>query len=215
MAAVVKKESQIDWSKPVRMTEAEYLEFEEASEEKHEFYDGFVRPLSRIIGMAGGSEPHSLSASNLLVALAMGLRGKPCRVYGSDLQVKPRNDTRYSYPDVSVVCEDPEYDPNVSGRRAINNPILIVEVLSPSTEGYDRGIKFERYRKIESLQEYVIVDSRRPLVQSIYRDGKGGWSIAFANGLDETVVFRSVGVEVPMREIYRNVELLSEEDEPF
>jgi Uma2 family endonuclease len=208
MAAALKKASQIDWSKPVRMTEEEYLAFEEASEEKHEFYDGIVRPLSQIIGMAGGSEQHSLVASNLLVALATGVRRKPCRVYGSDLQVKPRNDARYSYPDISVVCDEVEYDPSVSGRRAINNPVIVVEVVSPSTEGYDRGIKLERYRKIESLEEYVIVDSRRPLVQTVYRDGNGGWSIAFAAGLEDVVKFRSVDIEVSMREIYRHVELI-------
>jgi Uma2 family endonuclease len=116
------KPDKIDWDKPVHMTEAEYLEFEQNSEERHEFDDGVVRPLSRLIGMAGGTIRHSRAGSRLIRHIGNALESSSCEVFGPDQAVKARNDPRYSYPDVSIVCGEIEGDP-VNPSLFINNPI--------------------------------------------------------------------------------------------
>ena len=173
MSSPARTERDIDWSKPVRMTEAEYLDFEERAEEKHEFYDGVVRPLGRLIAMSGGSGEHSLIISNANGEIRSALKGRDCRVFDSNMRVKARGAKRYSYPDASVVCGEIEYDPDTSKRRAINNPTLIVEVLSETTQQFDRTAKLARYRDLPSFREYVLIDSGLVAVQVIFIDEDG------------------------------------------
>lgn len=188
------------------MTEAEYLAFEEQAEEKHEFDDGLVRPLSRLIMMAGGTIPHSGVITNTLVTCSNALRGTGCRVFDSNLAVKARNDPRYSYPDATIICGDPQGDP-VAPTRIVNNPLAVIEVLSPGTERYDTTDKFDKYARIPSLREYVLIEHDRPRVQTLYRDDDGRWIFANFIGIDARVTLRSVGIELPMEELYRDVDL--------
>ena len=109
------------------------------------------------------------------------------------------------YPDVPVVCGPSEYDPRDPDRRTIVNPRLIVEVLSPTTEGFDRGQKFERYMQLPALQEYVLVTQDRPRVESLLRQGDGTWSFTHAVGIDATLRLRSMDIDLPSAEVYANV----------
>ena len=198
--------TEIDWSKPVRMTEAEYLAFEEQSEEKHEFDDGIVRPLSRLImfgadGMAGGAIEHGRRIMRASRVVSTKLVGTGCEAFPSDVAVKARNDTRYSYPDLSIVCGKVEGDP-IAPERIINNPICVIEVLSPGTADYDRTDKFEKYARIESLREYVLIEHDRPVAQTLYREADGRWTFANFQGRDAVVKLRSVAIDLPLAALF-------------
>src|SRR5438067_352701 len=129
----------------------EYLELEETADYKSEYFDG------EVFAMAGGTPEHNLIAANLIGELRNQLEETPCRVYPSDQRVKIPDTGLYTYPDVTVVCADPQFEE--PDRRAMLNPTLIVEVLSETTEAYDRGDKFAHYRRLSSLREYVMVAS--------------------------------------------------------
>jgi len=147
--------------------------------------------------------------------LGNALKGKPCRVYGSDLQVKAGRKAFYLYPDLSIVYGPTEFDPHQKGkRRTVTNPRVVVVVLSPSTERHDRVEKFELYRDIESLEEYVLISQDSPMVEVFQRLGDGGWRFDVARGIDATMRLRSVGIEVPLAEIYAGVEFVAESSEP-
>ena len=207
MSSALPRETEIDWSRPVRMTVEQYEALEERSEEKHEYYDGIVRPLSRLIAMAGGTEQHSLTIGNSIRELGNALKGHGCRVYDSNLQVKVRGTEKRSYPDVSVVCGEPEFDPDVSKRRAINNPLIVIEVLSESTEVFDRSDKLRYYRLLESFREYVLIDPRRVDVLTLFLTDEGTWVTTFYQSINDKLVLQSTGVSIPLTEIYRDVEL--------
>src|SRR5262249_9988400 len=132
------------------ITEAEYLELERASASKHEYLAG------EIFAMTGASEQHNLIASNVTATLHRQRRGRSCRVYPSDMRIKVTQTGLNTYPDITVVCGPPEFtDP--TKRDTLINPMVIIEILSPSTERYDRGLKFQNYRTIPSLQEYILI----------------------------------------------------------
>lgn len=219
------KAEQLDWSKPVRMTEEEYLAFEEQAEGKHEFYDGVVRPLTRLIecdpavlptelrGMAGGTYEHSLVISNAIGALSNALRGTGCRSLDSNMRVRSRASKRYSYPDATILCGAPQFNP--PGRRTtIVNPLAVVEVLSPGTEKFDRTEKLQRYQQIETLRECILIESDTPFVQTIYREDDGHWSFKSWLGLNAVAELRSVPVKLPLAELYRDVPLSGSLTEP-
>src|SRR5438105_5763209 len=132
---------------PRRFTIDEYLRLEASAKQRHEYRNG------QIIAMAGGSPEHSLIIANVIRELGNHLKGKPCRVYDSNLRVRIPRTPLYTYPDVSVICGETQVDPQDPGRTTATNPRLIVEVLSSSTEADDRGEKFRRYRSLESLDE--------------------------------------------------------------
>jgi Uma2 family endonuclease len=178
-------------------TPEEYLALERHAEFKSEYIDG------RIVAMTGASEPHNAITGSFYVALYTRLRSGPCRVYIGDMRVKIGSGRRYTYPDLLAVCGDRIFADGV--RDSLTNPGLIVEVLSPSTEAYDRGEKFQHYRAIESLQEYVLVSQDRPLVERFVRHGEF-WTLSAIGGLDAEVELTSVGCTIPLREIYENVE---------
>lgn len=175
----------------------EYLELEEQSETKHEYIDG------RILAMAGGEVTHGVIAGNVFAELRTALRGKPCRVFNSDIQTAI-SWSRYTYPDVSVVCGPLQfYEPN---KRALNNAVLITEVLSDSTEKYDRGKKFQRYRQIPTFKEYALVSQTKPLLEVYYELEDNVWRMSTYESIDALVRFESIDVELPMRKIYLDVE---------
>ena len=175
-----------------------YLALERAAEFKSEYIDG------DIIGMAGGSRAHSLIAGNVLVALRAALRGRPCEVHGSDLRVGIAESSVYTYPDVSVVCGEPIFED--AAEDTLLNPVVLVEVLSPTTEAYDRGLKFARYRLLPSLQEYLLVAQDRPSVEW-YSRGEAGWLLRQADGLDAVVELPSLGCTLALAEIFAKVGL--------
>jgi Uma2 family endonuclease len=178
-------------------TPEEYLALERHAEFKSEYIDG------RIVAMTGATIPHNAIAGRVYVALYTRLRGGPCQVFVSDLRVQIANGRRYTYPDLVACCGEPKTVDGVLD--TLTNPALIVEVLSPSTEAYDRGEKFQHYQTIESLQEYVLVAQDRVSVERFVRQGKF-WILATFSDLDEEVELTSVGCAIPLREIYENVE---------
>lgn len=186
----------------------EYLDIERRSQEKYEFRDGEVVNLSELVSMAGGAPKHSLIACNLIRELGNLVKGRPCRVYGNDLRVRIPRKTLWAHPDVAVVCGEPQQDVHGSDDHTLTNPLVIAEVLSPSTEAYDRGDKFERYREIESLREYVLVSQHLPRVETFLRQEDGIWLFGSVAGLEPAARFGSLGVELPMREIYAGVEFV-------
>src|SRR5205085_7715167 len=143
-----------------RYAPQEYLRAERDSAIRHEYYHG------EVFAMAGGSPQHSLIISNVNGELRTRLKGSPCRAYESNLRVHVPRTTLYTYPDVSVICGELQFDPLDTGHETVLNPTLVVEVLSISTESWDRGGKFQNYRQMESLREYVLVSTDKPLVET-------------------------------------------------
>jgi Uma2 family endonuclease len=178
-------------------TEEEYLALEREAEEKSEYFDG------EIFAMSGGTGAHSLIASGVITALSNQLRGGSCRVYNSDMRIAIQSIGKYTYPDVAVVCGQSIY--RDESNDTLVNPVLIVEVLSPSTEAYDRGEKFRPYRAIESLGEYVLVSQGEPRIES-YARHNDHWVLTEAAGLDATITLNSIGCVVPLADVYAQID---------
>jgi Uma2 family endonuclease len=177
-------------------TFADYVQLEETSKVKHEFLEG------QVWAMAGGSPDHTAIAINVATLLNNGLRNRPCRVFGSDLRIRVKQTGLGTYPDVSVVCGRLELDPDDPQQQTVINPRVIVEVLSPTTEAYDRGEKLSHYKRIASLEEIVLVayDERR--LEVWHRDGDR-WRLDVAHGT-QSMTLRSVGCDLPLDEVYRD-----------
>jgi len=189
-----------------RLTPAEYLARERAAEYRSEFFDG------EMFALAGASYAHVVIADNLTVALGTALCGGPCRTLSHDMRVKVSPTGLYTYPDIVVLCGPPELE-DANGDTLLN-PTAIIEVLSDATEKYDRGKKFDHYRRIASLQEYVLVAQDRPQVERFARQPDGGWLLTvFADPAGEFAL-SSAPARIPMAEVYRGVELPSEEPPP-
>jgi Uma2 family endonuclease len=188
------------------MTEAEYLAFERSSEIKHEFVDG------EIYAMSGASRNHNLIAGSTYVAIYSQLRGKGCETYPSDMKVRTPSTGSYVYPDISVVCGDPQFDDEQ--RDVLLNPGVVIEVLSPNTEAYDRGKKFARYREIESLQEYILISQDQPHIERFVRQADGMWQFSDVRGLEGSVTLASVGCQLALQAVYEQVTFESDQDDP-
>ena len=181
------------------LTPEEYLDLERRAEVKSEYYQG------EMFAMAGASLPHNVLAMNLAAILHAQLRRRPCQVYPSDLRVRVGATGLYTYPDVSVVCGEPQ----LADQHAdtLLNPNFIAEVLSPSTEGYDRGRKFEHYRTIESLAEYLLVAQDRVHVDLYTRQQEGRWVLSEASRLEDALELRSIGCHLALADLYEKVDL--------
>lgn len=188
------------------MSEADYLAFERASEVRHEFIDG------RVYAMSGASEAHNLIAGSIYVSLYTQLRGRPCKVYPSDMKVRTPFTRSYSYPDISLVCGDAEFDGD--SRDILLNPTVVIEVLSPNTERFDRGRKFQRYRELESLQEYVLIAQDSPHVERFARQDNGVWQLSEAHGLQASLSLTSIACVLRLAEIYEQIDFGSGESAP-
>lgn len=184
-----------------RFTLQEYFQRERDSMEKHEYRNG------EIIAMAGGSARNSLVIANLIGALWTQLQGKPCRVYESNLRVRIARKVLYTYPDLSVVCGALYFDADDTSQHTILNPRVIIEVLSESTEAYDRGEKFMRYREIDSLEEYVLVSQHAPRVETFSRQKDDRWLLQTFEGLDQSVRIGSIELSLPLTQVFAGVEL--------
>jgi len=188
------------------MTPEEYLAFERASPTKHEYFAG------EVFAMSGASRAHNLIAGNVFAGLHGQLRGHPCEAYMGDMRVQVSETGLYTYPDVVVVCGEPQFeDAEVD---TLLNPLLIVEVLSASTEAYDRGDKFEQYRLLPSLREYVLVSQDRPRVERFTRQEGETWLLQATAGLQATVTLSAIDCELPLSEIYERVVFLPREPSP-
>lgn len=179
-----------------RYTIAEYVDLENYSNVKHEYIDGLI------IAMTGGTLEHSRLAAAILLELGIQLRGRPCAVYTSDARVRIEEPNVITYPDISVGCGAVEIDDD--DRCAQMNPTVLVEVTSPSSEGYARGKKFRFYRAIPSLREYVIVDQAEPSIEVWRRADDGTWSVAQQGKAGERVDLTSIGCSLDVDVIYRD-----------
>jgi Uma2 family endonuclease len=190
----------------MRMTEAEYLEFERKSESKHEFIDG------EVFAMTGASRAHNLICVNLARRISNQLDGKNCEVYASDMRVKISK-RQYVYPDVIVVCGEVKLSHDKFDN--LLNPTIIIEVLSDSTEAYDRGLKFKNYRQLTSLQEYVLIAQDKPSIERFVRQPNGMWGISVndAEGLDSSVELTSIGCTLHLTEVYEHVVFPADEND--
>lgn len=179
---------------------------DEESPERLEYWDGYIVNLSDLRDMAGGTPEHGFIASNFLTALNVRLRGSPCRVTGPDQRIKVPNSPLYYYPDVTVICGQLQLDTSPGGQITVLNPRVVVEVLSPSTERYDRGKKMQRYFQIPTMEEYLLAAQSEPRVESFLRQTDGSWRFSFAEGLDAKIELKSISLEIPLIEIYSNIE---------
>ena len=175
----------------------EYIGIERKAAHKSEYYAG------EIFAMSGASREHNIIVVNVTTSLNTQLQERDCEVYSSDMRVRTRDKTFYTYPDVAVVCGQPRFD-DVSVDTLLN-PTLIVEVLSPSTERYDRTRKFADYRKIDSLREYVLIAQQECRVTRYVKQSDGGWLFQEVSGLEDVMQLDSINCRLALQSIYRKV----------
>ena len=188
-------------AKPKReyISPEEYLALEREALDKHEYFDG------EIFDMAGTSEEHANISSNINVSLHFQLKKRPCKSYQSDLRVHIPKTGLYTYPDVLVVCGKPQLLEDAY-LDIILNPILIVEVLSPSTADYDKGAKFDHYRTIDSLKEYVLVWQDKKRVARYTKQTDGSWTLNDFIGEDAEIYLSSIDCRLSIEDIYDKVD---------
>jgi Uma2 family endonuclease len=179
------------------LTENEYLALERDSSVKSEFYKG------EIFAMAGAKRTHNLIVTNLLREISAHFKGKPCKVYPSDMKVKNAKDRFFTYPDVTIVCGKAEF--LNKNQDVLLNPLVIIEVLSESTEKYDRGTKFDLYRNIPSLNEYILVNSEERKIESYVREGENWVYTESREGQPFSI--KTTEVSLDLDEVYDKVEL--------
>ena len=179
-------------------TPEEYLDLERSSEIRHEYLDGFV------YAMAGESPAHSTIYFNLAVTVGTQVKDTPCRGFSPNMKVRAGKSGLYAYPDLMIVCGEPILHDERGD--VIANPTVIFEVLSPSTEVYDRGEKFLRYRtEIETLQDYVLVAQDRPLIEHFSRQTDGAWLQSKINGLAGVLALPSIDCRIALADVYNRL----------
>ncbi len=172
-----------------------YLEYERLQPERHEFLDGSV------YAMAGESPNHSTICFNLSVIVGLQLRGKRCRGFSPNMKIATNEKGLYSYPDLAIICGDPKF--HDYKKDVITNPTAIFEVLSPSTESYDRGEKYLRYtNQIETLESYVLISQNKPLVEHFQKQSNGQWERKEFSGLNAVLKIDSIECEIALAELY-------------
>ena len=182
------------------LTPEQYLEIERKAEFKSEYYGG------EMFAMSGARQGHSLINWNLAGELRQQLRKRPCEAYQHDMRVRVNATGLYTYPDTVIVCGEPQFVDET--RDTLLNPTVIVEVLSPSTEAYDRGDKFELYRAIPSLTHYLLVSSERMSAELFTRQAEGGWLLTGATLPEDTIDLPAVGVRFTLADLYEKVEFV-------
>jgi Uncharacterized protein conserved in cyanobacteria len=185
----------------------EYLELDRASEERLEYWDG------ELFAMSGASPTHDQILLNFIISLSARLSGRPCRLFSSNVRVKVPTASPYRYPDLSALCGEAQFE-EIGGIDTLTNPALLIEILSPSTEAYDRGDKFSRYQSIPSFREYWLVAQHRPHVTQLVRQDDGSWLHREFNSLEEVLKSTSLDCELALRDIYQGVSFPAETTEP-
>lgn len=176
----------------------DYLEIERAADSKSEYLNG------EMWAMSGATESHTVIVSNLIRELGNQFKGRPCRVYGPDMRVQVDTTGLYTYPDVTLICGERRF---LDDRRdTLLNPLVIIEVLSPSTADYDRGAKFAHYRQLASLQEYVLVAQDERHIMHYLRQADNRWLLEEFQGRDDVIELPSVTCRLPLIEVYENIE---------
>jgi Uma2 family endonuclease len=181
---------------------SDYLAGERLSDTKHEYYDG------EVFAFAGGSEQHNLIAGNVYASLHSQLRKRPCTVYPSDMRVKIPRTGLYTYPDVVAVCGTAYFED--AERDTLLNPTVIVEVLSPSTEKYDRGKKFQNYRTVDSLIEYVLIAQDTYRIEHYVRQPDQQWLLSEATSLEDIIELPSIQCILVLADVYEKVRIEDE-----
>ncbi len=179
------------------ITPEEYFQMEETAKYKSEYYYG------EIFAMSGASVSHNLIVSDVITSLNIALRKTHCLVFPSDIKVELDRAEHYAYPDVSVVCGDISY--GADRNDIITNPIVIIEVLSESTKDYDRGTKFQAYRKISSLRDYILIDQYTRHVEYFFKNKSGQWTLEEFQDANDSFTIRSIKVELSLDNIYYRV----------
>lgn len=198
MSAIVKPHYTLD----------EYFELERSSEEKYEYFNG------EVFCMSGVQPEHAIIEGNLMTVLSTSLTGRGCNVFPASLRVKTPGLPPYRYPDLSVICEQPQFE-EIGGLRALTNPVLIIEVLSSSTEAYDRGDKFTYYKSIPTFREYLLIAQHRPHVTHYVKQHDDKWNYEEVNDLNATVYLETVACELSLSDVYRGVEFPQDAASPY
>ncbi len=181
----------------VKITEAEYLALERTSEHKSEFYNG------EIFAMAGATWNHNQIKSNLEGELYGKLKGGKCRSVSSDQRIKVDATGLYTYPDIAIVCNEPQF--SNFDRDALVNPQVIIEVLSPGTENYDRSKKFRHYQRLPSVAEYILVSQDEKVIERSVRQPNGAWLMTIFTESDEEFQISSLAISIKLADIYAGV----------
>ncbi len=209
-------------SKPakVKVSPAEYLERERKAKFKSEYDNGVIIPLNRgektladgtIVAMAGATKEHVTVNVNLSGELYSQLKGSSCRVYDSDMRTRIPNTSNYRYPDLSVAC-DAQFDNDVLD--VLTNPVVLIEIASPSTEALDRSRKWNQYRTMPSLQDYVLISPTNVLVEQRHRADDGEhWWIRVLESLEDELVLDSINCRVTLADIYDGIDLENDDEE--
>lgn len=175
----------------------DYLAEERAALDKHEYYQG------EVFAMSGASLKHNVIFSNLFTDIGNKLKGKGCRPYGSDLRIHIPKNTLYTYPDISIICgeadlTDKEFD-------TATNPSVIIELLSKSTRNYDKGEKFTLYRDIDTLKEYILVDTEKIYVEKHIRNTDGSWQLTDYKSLENSFTIDSLQLNILLKDVYEGI----------
>jgi Uma2 family endonuclease len=185
--------------KQKRYTPEEYYALERDAAYKSEYYDG------EIFAMAGGTDEHSAIIGNIIIAVGVRLRGSDCVIRDSNLRMTVQATGLRTYPDAAVYCGPAMFDEEDTDHQTRLNPTVVFEVLSRTTEGYDRGNKFEHYQQIPSLKSYVLVSQWHARIDIFDRQADGSWSLRGASGMDAKVEISAIGIELPLSEVYDRV----------
>lgn len=182
-------------------TVEEYLEAEEATSDKHEYYRG------EIYLMAGGSPRHSAIGGNVIFELGAAFRKKHkgCLVYTSDIKIHVPAETYFTYPDAAIICGEPKLHP--LSRTTVENPLLIAEVLSPSTADHDRTTKFNLYSRLETLEHYLLIDQERVGVEYRWLDENGLWQSEYYESRDDVIQLQGYDLQLSVAEFYYGIDL--------
>lgn len=184
-------------ARKLRLSVADYLAQERSAEIRHEYHQG------ELSAMAGGTRNHSLLGNAINTELNLICRRKGCFPFNGDMRIRIEAEDRFVYPEASVVCG--QVISSLSDADSIINPMLVAEVLSESSEAYDRGEKFRLYRRLPSLREYVLISQQQVLTETYFREDSGSWTYQAWEGLEARMILRSLDAEIPLETIYRYV----------
>jgi Uma2 family endonuclease len=192
-----------------KFTAEEYLLLEKTSSEKHEFYKGEIFPLHKASNidpsmMSGAGVRHNIIQVNLLAFLSLLLKGKSCRPFGSDMRIHIPENTLYTYPDVSIICGDVI---TTDDEETVTRPVVVIEILSPSTKDYDRSEKFKLYRDIPVLKQYILIDSENIFIESFELNERNHWELQEYTNSSQNLLIPVIEASIPLYEIYEGTKL--------
>jgi Uma2 family endonuclease len=181
------------------ISQSDYLQTERLALDKHEYFRG------EVFAMSGASIAHNRITKNCIVDLANKLKGKTCEPFGSDLRIHIPKNTLYTYPDISIICG--EIETTDDKFDTVTNPTVIIEILSASTRNYDKGEKFTLYREIDSLQEYILIDSERIMVEKFIRNADNSWQLTEYKSREQSFKITTVAIEMTLETVYQDIKI--------